>query len=249
MPIPHPSFLYRESTEPPTVALPLEARKIHFCHSALLGVNPYSSSHLYKRVGPWTILNPSGVGTYIPTGYAFRHDMVHGGRCARTVAENEVKCYVRTLVCKGGKLEGWWPRTENYRGDGHCFDCIFLRPNNFGCTIDAEPAADTPEPGTPSPEEPQPDIQIVGTWDPLPEPATAGSEADPRGSEAPETALAREESVEYDESQAGDTSSDDESDDVSPTAHVEREARRQREARMETRRMMLVEQMRRVHEA
>lgn len=142
-----------------------------------------------------------------------------------------------------------WPRTENYRGDGHCFDCIFLRPNNFGCTIDAEPAADTPEPGTPRPEEPQPDIQIVGTWDPLPEPATAGSEADPRGSEAPETALAREESVEYDESQAGDTSSDDESDDVSPTAHVEREARRQGEARMETRRMMLVEQMRRVHEA
>lgn len=109
MPILHPSFLYPDSTEPPKCPLPLEARKIHFCSSILLSILPGVSNHLdeAEKVGAWTVRNPDEIGTPIPRTYASRHDMLREGQRAHTALQREVELYVQTLVCEGGKLEGW----------------------------------------------------------------------------------------------------------------------------------------------
>ncbi|CAF9915997.1 MAG: hypothetical protein ALECFALPRED_010462 [Alectoria fallacina] len=250
MPIPHPSFLYRENSEPPKVPLPLEARKMHVCSSSLPCAKPDSDTHLYDEVGPWVVLNPDEVDTLIPEAYASRHDILNGGRGARTGAEQVMNCYVRPLVREGGKLQGWsvverdilWmilmhsrrPRTENYRGESHCFDIVFLRTKTYGCTIDAKAPAGTSESeiGRRSPP-PQPAVRWE--WRPelemplSPEPGSATLQPRPPRNDAPETTPASEWyfATQY---PAEDTTSDDDSGYVlaPSTAHTEQGAGRQR---------------------
>ena len=105
MPIPHPAFLYHESTDPPKTPLPLEARNVHFCWSPLSRSRFGSNTDVPEDVGRWDVSEPGG--TLIPTAYAFRHDMIKGGRHAQTAAEAEIDLYVEIMVLKEGWLKGW----------------------------------------------------------------------------------------------------------------------------------------------
>lgn len=107
MGIPHPSYLFRESAEPPKVPIPLEARKMHFCSVQLPNPTDDPNSIQYEKISQWTVLHPDKAGIVIPKGYESRHDMIHGGHLSRTASETEIDGYVQALVREGGKLEGW----------------------------------------------------------------------------------------------------------------------------------------------
>lgn len=143
------------------------------------------------------------------------------------------------------------PATENYRGKFHCFDIVFLRPQDSGCTDNVRVAEATPAP-------------VMWRWGPLPEPAIRRGpqrEVDrvlpemrrwrtqQRGLEAPETAPARDMSLEN-QSQMGDTTSDRDANDVPPSMEDRvREIKRLRGAlrrmRRETETQATMRQMRR----
>ncbi|CAD6575823.1 MAG: hypothetical protein ASARMPREDX12_007591 [Alectoria sarmentosa] len=239
MPIPHPSFLYRENSRPPKVPLPLEARKMHVCSSSLPCTKPDSNTHLSDEVGPWVVLNPDEVDTLIPEAYPSRYDILNEGRGARTGAEQVMNLYVRPLVREGGKLQGWRPRTEGYRGESHCFNIVFLRTKTYGCTIDAKAPAWTSESEM---APPQPSLRWE--WRPelempeRPEPGSATLQPRPRRNDAPETTPTRDGSLETQSPAENSTSDDDFGYVLIPrTAHTEQRAGRQMEssrARIET---------------
>lgn len=104
MPVPLSSTVYGEWTEPPPEQEPpLEARKVHFSWSHIPCSWP-RCAHLDSQDGEWTVRDPDGVD--VPT-YAFRYDMINGGRRAETDTEADIEYYVETLVRVKGKFKGW----------------------------------------------------------------------------------------------------------------------------------------------
>ena len=105
MPIPHPSFLFRESTEPPKIPLPLEARRVHFHCMPSVSSRPNLTGYLVEDGGRWTADNRGG--ELIHASYALRHDMIYGGRRAQTALETRIDMYVQNMMEKEEKLKGW----------------------------------------------------------------------------------------------------------------------------------------------
>lgn len=98
--------------------------------------------------------------------------------------------------------------TENYRGRYHCFDIVFLRPQDSGCTDNVRVAEATPAP-------------VMWRWGPQREvgrvlPEMRRWRTQQRGLEAPETAPARDMSLDN-QSQMGDTTSDRDPNYVPPS--------------------------------
>ena len=106
MPMPLPSFLFKESTEPPDFALPLEARRIHFCTHPRLEDGPKSDGVETSRV-VWTVSNEGWPGEIVNQEYAYRHDLIEGGHLARTSDEKKVDELVQRVVEKEKALERW----------------------------------------------------------------------------------------------------------------------------------------------
>ncbi len=104
MPIPHPSYLFCESTEPLKHPLPLEAQRVHFCWSPLVSSTTDLTAHPY-HAGGWDAGNVGG--NINQAAYAFRHDMVQGGRRAQTPLETRIDMYVQSMMQKKENLKGW----------------------------------------------------------------------------------------------------------------------------------------------
>ena len=102
-----PSYLFRESAEPPRVPIPLEARKIHFCSLSMPDFDGGPNGIHSERYSHWTVWKYGEASSFITTGYEDRHDMIHGGHRSIMNGEMEIEWYVQTLVREGGKLEGW----------------------------------------------------------------------------------------------------------------------------------------------
>ena len=103
MGLPHPSLLYGESTEHPEIRIPLEAQRIHYCSLSSFDAD----SNEYRLCAAWTVKTRNEFGILIPDTYAHRHDMIHGGRLARTATEFDIEYDVMLTVLENEKLKGW----------------------------------------------------------------------------------------------------------------------------------------------